>query len=161
MLSVIILMFAIFSIFFDIIIGVCGILYSRCILYLRCFAGFWIRLCYCMYLFENLPLPVKHEFYLASSFWKFGQSLGIHLQWGPNIAKQSMQIKIFQRHFRKCWLREALKSPEKFLSSTSFLPSISIPITMYLSRLIETSILFLPQQIFKTKTPYLGVWKKY
>ena len=37
---------------------------------------------------------------------------------------------IFERNFWKCLLRESLESVEKFLSSISFLLSISIPMTM-------------------------------
>ena len=53
----------------------------------KCLAGFWIRLCYITYLFENLPVPVKHEFYLASSLWKLEQIPGMWLQRGYNIVK--------------------------------------------------------------------------
>ena len=37
---------------------------------------------------------------------------------------------IFERNFWKCLLRESLESVEKFLSSISFLLSISIPMTI-------------------------------
>ena len=40
-------------------------------LYLRCFARILIRKF--EILFANLPVPAKHEFYLASSLSKFGQ----------------------------------------------------------------------------------------
>ena len=36
-------------------------------LHLRWLEGFWIRLCYGKYLFENLQVPVKRKFYEESS----------------------------------------------------------------------------------------------
>lgn len=101
---------------------------SHITLYLRGLVGFGIRLCYSIYLFEILPVPVKYEFYLAINLWKFGQILGIRLQWGPNLAKYSTRmitctkknlhqrfiLGILQRNFRKYRLRKALESVENF-----------------------------------------------
>lgn len=122
---------------------------SHITLYLRGLAGFGIRLCYSIYLFEILPVPVKYEFYLAINLWKFGQIVGIGLQWGPNIAKYSTRmitctrknlhqrfiLGILQRDFRKYRLRKTLESVAKFLSS------IFIPKTMHLSCSIGSLIL--------------------
>ena len=122
-------------------------------LYLRCLAGFWICLSYSTYLFENLPVPVKHEFCLGISLWKFGQIPGVRLQWSSNTAnygtrmiaftKTNIQQKFIQG-IRKCW---------KFLSSI-----ILIPVTMHLLRSIGALILFL--KTFKTKILHLSVEKK-
>ena len=59
--------------------------------------------------------------------------------------------EIFERDFRKCWLRELLDGVEKMLSL------ILIPTTMHLSRSNRALIVFLLQYICKTKALHLGV----
>ena len=60
---------------------------------------------------------------------------------------------IFQRDSRKSWLREALESVEKFLSS------ISIPIAMHLSRSIEALIIS-DQSKFAKQKHHIWVFEK-